>query len=65
MARWIRKLFPIVPLALSVLAVIDAVAAFDDGLLGRGARGAFRGVVWLFLAFMLYKSSQRILTDDK
>jgi hypothetical protein len=65
MARWMRKLLPLVPLVLSVLDIIDAVAAFGDGLLGRGAWRAFRGVVWLILAFMLYERYKRILTDDK
>jgi hypothetical protein len=66
MARWMRRFLPImVLLALSVLAGIDAVAAVGDGRVGRGAFKAFSGVVWLFLAYMLYESSKRKLTDSK
>ncbi len=52
-------------LALSVLAVIDAVDAFGDGRFGRGAFKAFSGVAWLFIAYMLYESAKRIPTDSK
>jgi lipopolysaccharide export LptBFGC system permease protein LptF len=63
-SRWIRKCVPILPLAMSVLALIDAVAAFDSGRLGRGAFKAFSGVAWLFIAYMAYESYKRVLTDS-
>ena len=65
MARWMRRLSPFMALALSVLEVIDAVAAFGDDRLGRGAFKAFSGMMWLFLAYMLYETSKRIPTDSK
>ena len=56
---------PIVPLALVVLAAIDAVTAFESGRLGRGAFKAISGLVWLFIAYMLYETNKRIPTDDQ
>jgi len=50
---------------MSVLAVIDAVTAFQAGRTGRGASKVFSVLVWLFIAYMLYETNKRIPTDDK
>ena len=65
MKRVFRTIMPLLPTALAVLAVIDAVTAFQNGRIGRGAFKVFSSLMWLFLAYMLYETNKRIPTDDK
>jgi hypothetical protein len=58
-------IMPILPAALAVIAVIDAVTAFQGGRIGRGAFNVVSVLVWLFIAYMLYETNKRIPTDDK
>ena len=65
MKRVFRAIMPLLPTALAVLAVIDAVTAFQSGRIGRGAFNVVSVLVWLFIAYMLYETNKRIPTDDK
>ncbi len=64
MKRLFRAAMPILPLVMSVLAGVDAVAAFQTGRTGRGAFKIVSVLVWLFVAYMLYETNKRIPTDD-
>ena len=65
MMRVFRTIIPFLPAALAVLAVIDALTAFQSGRIGRGAFKVFSSLVWLFIAYMLFETNKRIPTDGK
>jgi hypothetical protein len=65
MKRLFRALMPILPIGLAVLAVIDAVTAFQTERMGRGAFKVVSVLVWLFIAYMLYETNKRIPSDEK
>ncbi len=65
MKRLFRALMPLLPIGLAVLAVIDAVTAFQSERMGRGAFKVVSVLVWLFIAYMLFETNKRIPTDDK
>lgn len=65
MKRVFRALMPLLPIGLAVLAVMDAVTAFQSERMGRGAFKVVSVLVWLFIAFMLYETNKRIPTDEK
>ena len=65
MKQWFRAIMPVLPVALAVLAVIDATTAFQTGRAGRGAFKVVSVLVWLFIAYMLYATNKRIPRDDK
>lgn len=65
MKRLLRAAMPLLPMVLSVLALIEAVSAFQGGRTGRGAFKVVSVLVWLFVAYMLYETNKRIPTDDK
>jgi len=64
MARLLRAGMPLLPIVMSVLAVIDAATAFQTGRTGRGAFKVVSVLVWLFVAYMLYETNKRIPADD-
>lgn len=65
MKRVFRALMPLLPIGLAVLAVMDAVTAFQSDRMGRGAFKVVSVLVWLFIAYMLYETNKRIPTDEK
>ncbi|WP_309669802.1 hypothetical protein [Gemmatimonas sp.] len=65
MKRLFRTLMPLLPIGLAVLAIIDAVTAFQTQRIGRGAFKVVSVLVWLFIAYMLYETNKRIPADEK
>lgn len=65
MKQLFRAIMPLLPMALAVLAVIDATTAFQTGRAGWGAFKVVSVLVWLFIAYMLYATNTRIPTNDK
>lgn len=65
MKRLFRAIMPLLPIGLAVLAVIEAVTAFQTERVGRGAFKVVSVVLWLFIAYMLYATNKRIPSGDK